>query len=59
MTSDYQIDYSTKSLGYLRWMEKCWQRLFGVTILSDVKLKAEYERIQQAIAAKEAAEVEA
>jgi hypothetical protein len=55
MNADYEIDYTAKTLPYLLWMEKRWQALFGVTILSDKKLTAEYKRIQDAIAAKKAA----
>lgn len=53
MTTDHEIDYRSKSLPYLKWLLKRWYRLFGVTILNDRMLKAEYERIQQAIAEKE------
>lgn len=51
MTATDEIDLTGKSLDYLRWLRKRWHRLFGITILNDVKLSQELARIEAAIKA--------
>lgn len=51
MTTTDEIDLTGKSLEYLRWLRKRWHKLFGITILNDVKLTQELVRIEAAIKA--------